>query len=82
MELFYYTFTNLFNIFINFTYFLFVDFLMQNIANEKCSKTRWYFIHFIANSVIVCNTYENVYYALIEPKNIMNLPFSTFNINL
>ena len=54
---------------------------MKNVASEKCSKTRWYFIHFIANMIIVSNTYDNVYYAFLEPKNIMNLPFSNFNIN-
>jgi len=81
MEIVYYTFNNFIQLFINFAYFLFVDYLIKNIASENCPKTRWYFIHFIANSIITANTYTNVYYAFIDPKNIMNQPFSTFNIN-
>jgi len=81
MEILYYTFFNFIQLVINFSYFLFVDYLIKYIASEKNPKTRWYFIHFIANSIIASNTYENVYYAFIDPKNIMNQPFSTFNIN-
>ena len=55
--------------------------MIKYIASEKNTKTRWYFINIIANSIIASNTYENVYYAFIDPKNIMNQPFSTFNIN-
>jgi hypothetical protein len=78
----YYTLNNIFEITICFFYFLFIEFLLINFLDEKCPKTRWYFIHFITNSLIVSNTYNNVYLSLIEPKNIMNVPFYTFNINL